>query len=297
MASSLIDGRARISDAAGESDRALLDRFLNDRDEAAFAGLVARHGPKVLGVCRRRLGPGQDAEDAYQATFLLLATRGDAIRTSGDLGGWLCGVARRVAGRARMRADRRRRLEGNSIDLSRVADRREAAPAEDLRPAVRAEIERMPEKYRRPIELCYWDGLTSEQAAAQLRCPTGTLKWRLSRAREDLRGRLGRAGIALVALLLWPIGRVREAYAVEAIAAPPARLEDATVELASWGRDVAAASPALNAVPARRLLRVLLLLILAAAFLAYFWEGRGFARVHHELAASLGFVEAPRTCH
>ncbi|OJW05646.1 MAG: hypothetical protein BGO49_22275 [Planctomycetales bacterium 71-10] len=302
MASSLIDDRASTTDAvAGEGDRALLDRFLNDRDEAAFERLVARHGLKVLAACRRRLGPGQDAEDAYQATLLLLATRGGSIRSTGDLGAWLCGVARRVAARARMKADRLRRLEGAPVDFSRVADRRERGPADDLRPALRAEIERLPEKYRRPIELCYWDGLTSEQAATLLRCPAGTLKWRLAQAREDLRGRLGRAGIALAALLAW-MARPRPASASEAPVAPPARLDEAAVELASRAREAAASAPASSpAVPpagarGRRLIRLIPLLILAAAFFAYVWEGRTFARVH-ELAASLGLVEAPRGCH
>lgn len=304
MASSLIDDRASTTDleAAGEGDRALLDRFLNDRDEAAFERLVARHGPKVMGACRRRLGPGQDAEDAYQATFLLLATRGGSIHSTGDLGGWLCGVARRVAARARMKADRRRRLEGASVDLSRVADRRERGPADDLRPALRAEIERLPEKYRRPIELCYWDGLTSEQAATLLRCPAGTLKWRLAQARQDLRGRLGRAGISLAALLAW-VARPRSATASAAPVAPPVLLDEAAVELVSRAReDAAASAPAASPVAApaaargRGLIRLIPLLILAAAFFAYAWEGRTFARVH-ELATSLGLVEAPRGCH
>jgi len=183
-------------------DAALLGRFLAGRDEAAFEELVRRHGPGVLRTCRRRLGVGQDAEDACQATFLVLVRRAGAIRQVDDVGAWLRGVARRVAAREKTRADRDRIRKGAAVDIGGVAGREEAGFDEDLRPTIRAEVDRLPEKYRRPIELCYWEGLSNDQAAERLDCPTGTVKWRLSRGRDLLRDRFARRGIALSALLI-----------------------------------------------------------------------------------------------
>jgi len=185
-----------------ETDGVLLDRFLTHRDGAAFEALVLRHGPKVLRVCRRWLGDSQDAEDAFQATFVVLVNRAGAIRRSESLEAWLCGVARRVAGRAKTRADRRRRREGAEVDIREVPGAGEPVAA-DLNPLLRAEVDRLPEKYRRPLELCYWQGLSNEEAAERLQCPTGTLKWRLSRGREILKDRLARMGVAMAVLLLW----------------------------------------------------------------------------------------------
>ena len=180
-------------------DRVLLDRFLVARDEAAFEELARRHGPKVMRVCRRRLADHQEAEDACQATFLILATRASRIRRSESLGGWLCGVARRVAARAGRRADRRRAREGKLIDVGEVAGRG-GPELDDSLPILRAEVDRLPERYRRPIELCYWEGLSNNQAAERLGCPTGTLKWRLGCARGMLMGRLARAGVSPMAI-------------------------------------------------------------------------------------------------
>lgn len=231
----------------GSSDATLLDRFIAARDEAAFEALVRRHGPKVLRLCRRRLGDGQDADDAFQATFLVLVDRADRIHFTGDIGGWLCGVARRVADRARMRADRRRVREGAAVDVDHVAGPDEPG-LDDLGPILRAEVGRLPEKYRRAIELCYWEGMSSEQAAERLRCPAGTLKWRLSRAREILRGRLVRVGIALAALLMWRVAGAEAASGAGRVdpgpggpgpgeAVLPAELVRRTVALAVYSRD------------------------------------------------------------
>ncbi len=192
-------------------DRVLLERFLTERDEAAFAALVHRHGPRVMRICRQWLGNGQDAEDACQAIFLVLVHRGGEIRHTGSIGGWLGGVAKRVAGRAKMRATRRRSREA-AVDVARLADRQPFDPRDsDLRPVLRGEIDRLPQKYRRPIELCYWEGLSNEQAAERLKCPPGTLKWRLSRAKELLRSRLTRLGLTLSALLFWRLPTMKAA--------------------------------------------------------------------------------------
>jgi RNA polymerase sigma factor (sigma-70 family) len=190
-------------------DGTLLDRFISERDALAFETLLRRHGPRVLRVCRQSLREIQDAEDACQATFLVLIDRASAIRESDNVGGWLCGVARRVAARAKMQADRRRSRE-SAVDF-KVVSADDEPDSVDLRASLRAEVNRLPEKYRRPIELCYWEGLSSEQAALQLECPTGTLKWRLSRAREILRNRLGRIGLALLLLLMGRVPTARGA--------------------------------------------------------------------------------------
>jgi len=189
------------SAAVDLTDAALLGRFLARRDEAAFEELVRRHGPGVLRTCRHRMVDEQDAEDACQATFLVLIRRADAIRQVDDVGAWLRGVARRIAVRAKARADRDRIRKGAAVDVGEVAGPEDDG-LDDLRPAIRAEVERLPEKFRRPVELCYWEGLSNDQAAERLECPSGTVKWRLSRARELLRDRFARRGIALAAPLL-----------------------------------------------------------------------------------------------
>ena len=242
-------GGSDPSAAADLPDGVLLDRFATGRDEAAFEALVLRHGPKILRICRRWLGDVQAAEDACQATFVVLVRRAGEIRELGDIGGWLCGVARRVAGRAKMRADRERIREGAAVDVREVADRSQGPDLDDIHPVLRAEVDRLPEKYRRPIELCYWEGLSSDQAAERLRCPTGTLKWRLSRAREILRGRFVRRGIAMTAFLLWrhpateaAVMKPRDALASPHPAGPaeaafPTDLLRGTVDLAVFVRD------------------------------------------------------------
>jgi RNA polymerase sigma factor (sigma-70 family) len=178
-------------------DGALLDRFIHEHDSEAFETLLTRHAPKVLRICRRNLQP-QDAEDACQATFLVLVNHAAEIRQTANVSGWLCAVARRVSIKARIRADRRQSRE-SAMDVQAIATGDQPDEAE-LCASLRAEVNRLPEKYRRAIELCYWEGLSTEKAAEQLECPTGTLKWRLSRARELLRSRLGRAGLAALFL-------------------------------------------------------------------------------------------------
>ena len=201
-------GAPAREDLGQVSDDRLLTRFLADRDETSFEALVIRHGPRVLGVCRQVLGDTQDAEDAFQATFLVLLRRADAIRKRDSLGHWLHGVAHRIAVRARARGARRRTRELEVVveELSAVhpGDQLEGA---DLRPLIREEVDRLPEKYRDPVVLCYLEGLTNEEAARRLRCPPGTLKGRLTRAREILRDRLDRRGLAfaLGALAVGPV--------------------------------------------------------------------------------------------
>ena len=187
-------------DLASCSDGVLLDRFVRDRDEASFEALVRRHGPVVLATCRRWLGE-DEAEDAFQATFLALVGQAGKLRKADRLGAWLGCVARRIARRARKRANLRRGREGAGVDVSEIAVCDDTQ--DDFQPILRAEVAGLPDKYRRALELYYWHGLSCEQAARQLDCPVGTVKWRLSRGREMLRGRLKKVGVALLFLFAW----------------------------------------------------------------------------------------------
>lgn len=173
-------------------ERQLLERFITENDEDAFRTLIDRHGPMVLGVCRTVLGEPHDVEDAFQNTFLALVQNAGTIRKEDSLGPWLHRVALRVARRARARAGDRRARE-------RRSSRSETEPTSDqpdpvFRPLICEELGCLPERYRLPLVLCYLEGMTNEEAAAQLRCPVGTVKGRLWRARGRLRERLCRAG-------------------------------------------------------------------------------------------------------
>jgi RNA polymerase sigma factor (sigma-70 family) len=178
----------------------LLRRFAASRDESAFAALVSRHGSLVLGVCRRVLGEAHAAEDAFQATFLLLARKASRLTRPGSLAGWLHVAARRTAGQARRSEERRRRRET-------VAARSDSLPADDLawreiRQLLDAELARLPEHYRTPLILCYLNGLSQAEAARQLGWNEPTLRGRLERGRLLLRRRLTRLGLPLAALLV-----------------------------------------------------------------------------------------------
>ena len=209
MASALAKTHAehRFGEVADQlSDELLLERFLNAEDwdsQAAFRALVERHGPMVLGICRHVLSQQHDAEDAFQATFLVLARKGASIRNRTVLAGWLHEVAHRIAVKARASAVRRRDIERQAVAMAPPAleeDKQdEAAAWNELRPVLHAEVERLPERYRVPIILSYLEGKTNEEVAALLRWPVGTVKGRLSRARELLRSRLTRRGLTLAA--------------------------------------------------------------------------------------------------
>jgi RNA polymerase sigma factor (sigma-70 family) len=188
---------------AGLSDREILARFVDVRDEAAFEALLARHGPMVLNVCRQILRNPDDAEDAFQATFLALACRAGALHVGESLGPWLYTVASRVAARAR--ADRRRRADrersGGAIPEP-VSARDAGSDRDEIPRIVHEELGRLPERLRAPIVLCYLEGLTHDRAARQLRCPVGTVRSRLARARALLHGRIVRRGLATPTLAL-----------------------------------------------------------------------------------------------
>jgi RNA polymerase sigma factor (sigma-70 family) len=204
--------------ALGTPDGLLLERFIAQRDAMAFEAIVARHGPMVIGVCRRMLPELSDVEDAFQATFLILVRKAQTLRDRQRLGPWLYGVAHRVASRARAQAARRRSREracaGNpaAILCGDLEQRELLAVLDD-------EIARLPERFRAAVVLCDREGRTYEEAARQLGCPLGTLKSRLSGARTRLRGRLARRGLAPAAALAAGIsGRTASAEVPRALA-------------------------------------------------------------------------------
>jgi RND family efflux transporter MFP subunit len=194
-----IEGLFHAGIAGDSSDSELLERFLRCSDsvgEAAFTALVERHGPMVLRVCLQALNDRHAAEDAVQVTFLVLARQAGSIRKRASLPSWLFGVALRAAARIRMEEARRRRCETRSAQRSAasIGSLQEHRVCDDLYPELHAEIERLPEKYRVPVVICYFEGLSHEQAASRLRWPVGTVKIRLTRARAILRARLKRRG-------------------------------------------------------------------------------------------------------
>jgi RNA polymerase sigma factor (sigma-70 family) len=182
--------------AADRTDGELLEGFTVRKEEDAFAELVRRHGPLVLGVCRKLLRHEQDAEDAFQATFLVLALRAGSLYSPAVLPSWLYGVATRLAARIRAAGARRRAREVPLVDVATPGPQPGPA-AEDVAPVLHEEIGRLPEKYRVPLILCYLEGKTNEEAARLLACPPGTVFSRLARARERLRARLRRRGPGL----------------------------------------------------------------------------------------------------
>ena len=207
----------RLVTATGEemADGRLLERFARLGDEAAFAALVRRHGPLVLGVCRRVLHNGHDAEDCFQAVFLVLARKAASLTVPRSLGPWLHGVALRTALKARGRATRQRQREEKTARPPAVEQADELV-WRDLRPVLDAAVDRLPEKYREPFVLCCLEGATVVEAARRLGCPQGTAAARLARAKERLRAGLTRRGVTLGAVTLGAVLSERMAAPVSA---------------------------------------------------------------------------------
>jgi polysaccharide export outer membrane protein len=227
--------------AVGLSDRQLLDRFSSQRDaaaEAAFEAIVLRHGPMVLRVCHNLLGNSADAQDAFQAAFLILVRKSRSIRQLESVGGWLYGVACRVAARARVDAARRRSVEQRGglrvIQANDPGNDVEADDAE-LGPVIQEEVRRLPEKYRAVVVLCYWQGMTHEQAATQLGCPLGTVRSRMARARNLLHRRLTRRGLASLAGVMAALDGARTSVSAAALqlSPVPSELIQSTVRAAA----------------------------------------------------------------
>jgi RNA polymerase sigma factor (sigma-70 family) len=185
-----------LQEGAEKTDGQLLEDFISRHDEAALAALVWRHGPMVWGVCRRVLRNHHDAEDAFQATFLVLVRRAASIVSRELVANWLYGVARQTALKARATAAKRRGRE------KQVAEMPEPAVAEqddwsDLQPLLDEELSRLPDKYRAVLVLCDLEGKTRNEASRYLGCPEGTVAGRLARARMMLAKRLSQRGVAL----------------------------------------------------------------------------------------------------
>jgi RNA polymerase sigma factor (sigma-70 family) len=231
--------RGMAAETLGElTDRQLLERLLAARDQAVFEALVRRHGPMVYRVCWRVLQQAEDTEDAFQATFLLLARRLETVRKRDSLASWLHGVAHRVALDAKAQAARRRRHEARAADNSHPGPPEEITWGE-LRTVLDAELGRLPEKWRLPLILCYLEGRSQEEAATHLGWSKSTLLRRLEEARAALGRRLTRRGV------VWPaaLSAVLLSDCVAPAALAP-RLVSSTVEAAASIATGQAALPA-----------------------------------------------------
>lgn len=183
--------RTALRSGSGDlSDAQLVASFLAQREEAAFAALLRRHGPMVLGVCRRILRDAHDAEDAFQATFLVLVRKAGTLRSRELLGNWLYGVAYRTAMKARAMSAKRRRKESQAQPNNR-SELPAQGPSEELLDRLDGELARLPDKYRAAVVLCELEGKTRKTAARMLGLTEGTLSWRLAQARKMLARRLG----------------------------------------------------------------------------------------------------------
>jgi RNA polymerase sigma factor (sigma-70 family) len=201
-----------------ESDRELLRRFATSDDQAAFAALVRRHGGMVLGVCRRALPTVQDAEDACQAAFLLLARKAGSNRWQQSVANWLYATARNVSRKARQTARRRSRREAR-VAVPEAIEPVDRMTGRELLAALDEELDRLPAHYREPLVLCYLEGLTRDEVAARLGVPPATVKTRLERGRKRLADTLTKRGCAL------GIGLLALAATSPAGASPPRLVE------------------------------------------------------------------------
>lgn len=195
----LLQQLRRLTDPDGAeplSDAQLLRLFIGQGSEDAFTAIVRRHGPLVLRVCRQLLSNAHDADDAFQATFLVLARKAKAIGRGDLLAGWLYGVARRIAVRVRVQAARRHSREQPLMEATATTTPPELEAREHWS-MLHEEVVRLPAKYRQPVVLCYLEGKTLEEAARLLDWPKGTVSGRLARARDLLQRRLTRRGVAV----------------------------------------------------------------------------------------------------
>jgi len=190
---------AAVQTDRGLADPVLLKRFIEQNDEAAFTVLIERHGPMVLGVCRRALQHTQDAEDACQATFLVFARKARSIRKRASLGSWLHGIACRIAANLRRQRARRQKREQRRAPPATPAD--VALQWREVQMILDEELQQLPERHRAPLLLCYWQGKTRDEAAGELGLSTGKLHGLLERGRDLLRERLTQRGLTLSAAL------------------------------------------------------------------------------------------------
>jgi RNA polymerase sigma factor (sigma-70 family) len=245
-------------EGAGCTDEQLLTFYIEQQEEAAFAALVRRHGPMVWNVCRRVISNKHDAEDAFQATFLVLVRKAAGIAPREMVGNWLYGVAYRTALKARATAARRWARERQLQEIPETATVPHES-AHDLRHLLDQELNRLPHLYRVPIVLCDLEGKTRNEAAAQLGCPAGTLAARHARARTMLAKRLARHGFSVSGVALAALFQGNAASA-----GIPAALTAATLAAASQFAIVQAGSGALISVKVAALTESLLKTTLTA---------------------------------
>jgi len=288
------------------SDSELLERFSARRDEAAFRALVNRHGPMVQGVCRRILGNAHAAEDVFQAVFLVLIKKSATIRRPELLANWLYGVAFRIARKARIKAIRQ---EARERWAEKMPTREQLLDLEwdELKQVLDEEMNQLPDKYRAPLVLCYFQGQTNAQAAAQLGWPTGSMSERLSRARELLRKRLNRRGLSLSAVLLATLLSQKAASGAVAPALVTTTVATA-VSYAGGGKAAAALSPHLLELvvdPAKpallAYLKTLSAAVLVTLAIVLVWPSRGFSAKLLGLNTGDGTIVSPSmmsgACH
>ena len=234
-----------VGSLAGLTDGQLLERFVDGRGdaaEAAFAALVERHGPMVLGVCRAVMGDRHDAEDAFQATFLVLALRAGSIRRGDAVASWLYSAARRVALRARRRAARDRERERRRAAQNSAAER-VSAPPTDPWPELYDELDRLPEQFRAVVVLCDLEGHSYQQAAGMLHCPVGTIQSRLARGRQRLRKRLESRGFSSAVVLVGTSAGVTARSATAAVSSQLATAIARTAVGVAGGQSIAGLVP------------------------------------------------------
>jgi RNA polymerase sigma factor (sigma-70 family) len=268
---------ASANEVSGQSDAALLRAFVSQRSEDAFAAILKRHGPLVFAVCLRTLRDNTDAEDAFQATFLVLTRKAGSIRQQETLPAWLHRVALNICRTIKLAATRRQAHERQAIDMSQTPPP-DDVELRDWQSVLHEEVDQLPEKYRIAVVLCYLQGLTHEEAGRRLGWPLGSVKGRLARAREFLRTRLARRGLTLTGAAL------TTALAESATAAVPAALLGVTVRaalsFATSGaaagvlstRALALATGAVQTVTATKLIHAALL-VFAAGVAALFGAG------------------------
>jgi RNA polymerase sigma factor (sigma-70 family) len=272
--------------SASPEDGELLERFVAARDEAAFEDLLHRHGPMVLGVCRRALQNEADADDAFQATFLVLVRKAESIRPRSMVGNWLYGVAHNTALKARAMSTRRSSKEQAA---ARSRPQIDEPTWEHLQPLLDQELNALPDKYRSVIVLCDLEGKSLKQAARHLGCPLATIGTRVARGRQMLARRLARKCVVpsagVLAFLMSQNG---------ASASVPARLVEATAKAAaieisgsaSTGGTISASVATLTAAVVKALLlaRLKIAMLVLLALSAITFAGGALA---HQIQASL----------
>jgi RNA polymerase sigma factor (sigma-70 family) len=257
------------TDWTAASDRELLRRFVEEGDQEAFAALVRRHGAMVLGVCRRALPTAQDAEDACQATFLVLVKKAHSQPWQPSVANWLHATALRVCGNARQATRRRQKREGRAA-VPEAVEAADQVTGRELLAALDEELGRLPARYREPLLLCYLEGLTRDEAACRLGVPPATLKSQLERGRKRLAEALVARGCGLGAGLL-------ALAATSPAGASPPRLVEAVLASAT-GSPPAAVAALAKGVSVNALLNRSLWVLLAAATAAWLAAGVSAAR-------------------